>query len=114
MKNIKKVRDLSSYNKRLQAPIERGNDIILKIVHFSEDVANDAAFVVLGDLRYAGPRDSVVEVIAELVVLRQAMQVRGLHCDEVINLWGGVRVSKDGEEERGGRGTSEDVLDGAH
>lgn len=58
--------------------------------HLGEDVANDAALVVLGDLGDAGPRAEVVDVVTHLVVLGQALQVGRLHLNQIANLGGKV------------------------
>lgn len=55
------------------------------LLHLGQDVADDAAAVVLGDIEELRPREDVVEVVLHLVVLRQAQQVAGLHRQQVVH-----------------------------
>ena len=55
------------------------------LLHLGEDVADDAAVVVLGDVEELRPREDVVEVVLHLVVLWQAEQVARLHRQQVIH-----------------------------
>lgn len=55
------------------------------LLHLREDVADDAAAVVLGDVEELGPGEDVVEVVFHLVVLREAEEVAGLHREDVVD-----------------------------
>lgn len=61
---------------------ERGNvavALVAFVLHLSEDVTDDAAVVVLGDVKKLRPREDVVEIVFHLVILGKAKQVASLH-----------------------------------
>lgn len=66
-----------------------GSDVAVALVglllHLGEDVADDAAVVVLGDVEELRPGEDVIQVVLHLVVLRQAEQVARLHRQQVIH-----------------------------
>jgi hypothetical protein len=85
------------------------------IVHLGEDVSDDLS-ILLGDVEEFGPGEVVVEIVVEVVVLRQAPQVAVLHLVQVADLratdrwhlqlyppWGGQYVYS-GQYLYGGRG----------
>ena len=66
-----------------------GSDVAVALVallfHLGEDVADDAAVVVLGDVEKLRPREDVVEVVLHLVVLGKAHEVAGLHREQIVH-----------------------------
>lgn len=66
-----------------------GGDVAVAVggffLHLGEDVADDAAVVVFGDVEELGPGEDVIEVVLHLVVLREAEQVARLHRQKVLH-----------------------------
>jgi hypothetical protein len=55
-------------------------------IYLGEDVADDAALAVLGDVRQLGPRERVVQIVLHVVVLRKAVQVAVLYVEQIPHL----------------------------
>lgn len=55
------------------------------LLHLRQNVADDTAVVVLGDVEKLRPREDVVEIVLHLVILRQAEEVARLHRQEVVD-----------------------------
>lgn len=66
-----------------------GSDVAVTLValllHLGEDVANDAAVVVLGDVEKLRPGEDVVEIVLHLVILRKTKQITCLHSQQVVD-----------------------------
>jgi len=57
------------------------------ILHLSQDVANNLAILINGNIGDLGPGERVVQVVLELVVLRQTEQIAVLNIQQVPNLF---------------------------
>lgn len=57
--------------------------------HLGKDVADDLAVVIFGHVRQLRPREAMVEVVLQLVVLGKAQQVAVLHVDQIFRLENG-------------------------
>lgn len=64
----------------------RGPRGLLGNGHFGKHVSDDLAIVVLRHVEQLRPGEQVVHVVLHAVVLWQAMQIRILHRDEVLEL----------------------------
>ena len=66
-----------------------GGDVAVAVggllLHLGEDVADDAAVVVFGDVEELRPGEDVIEVVLHLVVLREAEEVARLHRQKVLH-----------------------------
>ena len=57
------------------------------ILHLGQDVANNLAILINGNIGDLGPGERVVQVVLELVVLRQTEQIAVLNIQQVPNLF---------------------------
>ncbi len=70
----------------------QGSDVPVRIIvsllllHLGQDVADNVAGAVLGDVAELRPREAVVHVVLHLVVLRQAEQIAMLHVHQILGL----------------------------
>ena len=59
--------------------------LVTLLVHLGEDIADDAAVVVLGNVEKLRPGEDVVEVVLHLVVLGKTHEIAGLHRQQIVN-----------------------------
>ena len=69
-----------------------GGDVPMRIsgfliLHLGQDVANNLAILINGNIGDLGPGERVVQVVLELVVLRQTEQIAVLNIQQVPNLF---------------------------
>lgn len=58
--------------------------LIAFFLHFSQNIADDPAVVIFGDVKKLRPGKNVVEVVLHLVILWEAKEVAGLHGQKVV------------------------------
>lgn len=59
--------------------------LISLLFHLREDVTDDTAVVIFGDVKKLRPREDVVKVILHLVILRETEEIASLHREEVVD-----------------------------
>lgn len=55
------------------------------LLHLGQNVADNLAVVVLGDVEELRPRENVVEVVLHLIILGQAEEIARLHRQQIIH-----------------------------
>lgn len=55
------------------------------LLHLGENVSDDFASVVLGDVKELGPRKNVIEVVFHLIVLGETQKIARLHRQKIVH-----------------------------
>lgn len=55
------------------------------LLHLGQDIADNLAVVILGDVQELRPWEDVVEVVLHLIILRQAEEIASLHRQQIVD-----------------------------